>query len=162
VPELRRQALALNQDAGFRSARLANSIGYALYVPMLAASLLTVVGLVCILLAAVGLYSVISFAVNQRAPEFGVRMALGASPRDVVLMVARESLVLAVPGVLAGIAVALAAARAVSGMLVGVGADDPATFGGAALVLLGVILIASYWPARRASRVDPVSAVRSQ
>ncbi len=162
VPELRRQALALNQDAAFRSARLRDAIGYSIYVPMLAASLLTVVGLVCILLAAVGLYSVISCAVNQRAPEFGVRMALGASPWSVVVMVARESVVLAAPGVLAGIAAALAAARAVGGMLVGVGARDPSTFAGAALLLLAVILFASYWPARRAARVDPVSVMRSQ
>ncbi len=162
VPELRRQALALNQDAAFRSMRLEDAIGYSLYVPMLAASLLTVVGLVCILLAAVGLYSVISCAVSQRAEEFGVRMALGASPGNVLIMVARESLVLAVPGVLAGIAAALVAARAVSGMLFGVGAADPSTFVGAALLLVCVILVASYWPARRAAGVDPVSAMRSQ
>jgi predicted permease len=161
VPELRRQALALNQDAAFHSALLSDAIGYSLYAPLLAASLLSVVGLVCILLAAVGLYSVISCAVDQRAQEFGVRMALGASPWDVALMVARESLALAVPGVLAGIAAALAAARAVSGMLVGVGTADPSSFGGAALLLAGVILLASYWPARRAARVDPMSAVRS-
>jgi predicted permease len=162
IPELRRQALALNQDAAFHSALLRDAIGYSLYAPMLAASLLSVVGLVCILLAAVGLYSVISCAVNQRAQEFGVRMALGASPRDVVVMVARESLVLAVPGVLAGVAVALAAARAVSGMLVGVSAADPSTFGAASLLLVSVVLLASYGPARRAARVDPMSAVRSQ
>jgi ABC-type antimicrobial peptide transport system permease subunit len=64
--------------------------------------------------------------------------------------------------VLAGLAAALAAARAVSGMLVGVGANDPSTFAGAALLLLGVILLAGYWPARRAARVDPVGAMRSQ
>jgi predicted permease len=162
VPELRRQALALNQDAAFRSMRLQDAIGYSLYVPMLAASLLTVVGLVCILLAAVGLYSVISCAVSQRAPEFGVRIALGASPGSVVRMVARESLVLAAPGVLAGIVAALAAARAVSGMLYGIGAADPATFVGAGVLLVAVILLASYWPARRAARLDPVSAMRSQ
>jgi predicted permease len=161
VPELRRQALALNQDAAFRSVRLTDAIGYSLYVPMLAASLLTVVGLVCILLAAVGLYSVISYAVSQRVQEFGVRMALGATPGSVALIVARESLALAVPGVLAGMAVALAAARMVSGMLVGIGAADPLTFAGAALLLVGVILFAGYWPARRASRVDPARAVRS-
>ena len=77
-------------------------------------------------------------------------------------MVARESLVLAVPGVVAGIVAALAAGRAVSGMLFGVGAADPSTFVAAALLLVGVILLASYWPARRAARVDPVSAMRTQ
>jgi ABC-type antimicrobial peptide transport system permease subunit len=162
VPELRRQALALNQDAVFRSVRLRDAIGYSLYVPMVTASLLTVVAAVCLLLAAAGLYSVISYAVSQRAQEFGVRMALGASPGDLVRMVARESLLLAVPGLLVGMAVALAAARGMGGMLVGVSAADPATFAGAAVFLLVVTLLASYWPARRAARVDPMSAVRSQ
>jgi ABC-type antimicrobial peptide transport system permease subunit len=99
---------------------------------------------------------------GQRTQEFGVRMALGASPGDLVRMVARESLLLAVPGVLVGMALALAAARGIGGMLVGVSAADPATFAGAALVLLVVTLFASYWPARRAARVDPMSAVRSE
>jgi predicted permease len=162
VPELRRQALALNQDAVFRSVRLRDAIGYSLYVPMVTASLLTVVGAVCLLLAAAGLYSVISYAVSQRVQEFGVRMALGASPRDLVRMVARESLLLAVPGLVVGMAVAFAAARGIGGMLVGVSAADPTTFAGAALFLLVVTLLASYWPARRAARVDPMSAVRSQ
>jgi ABC-type antimicrobial peptide transport system permease subunit len=89
-------------------------------------------------------------------------MALGASPSDIVGMVARESLLLAAPGVLVGMAVALAAARGVGGMLVVVSAVDPTTFAGAALFLLVVTLLASYWPARRAARVDPMSAVRSQ
>ena len=127
------------------------------------ASLLTVVGAVCLLLAAAGLYSVISYAVSQRVA--GVRGPDGArrqphgpradggcakacgSPRRALLV---------------GMAVALAAARGVGGMLVGVGAADPATFAGAALFLLVVTLLASYWPARRAARVDPMSAVRSQ
>ena len=137
VPELRRQALALNQDAVFHSVRLRDAIGYSLYVPMVTASLLTVVGAVCLLLAAAGLYSVISYAVSQRVQEFGVRMALGASPWDLVRMVARESLSLAAPGVLVGMAVALAAARGVGGMLVGVSAADPATFAGAAALPAG-------------------------
>jgi predicted permease len=162
VPELRRQALALNQDAVFRSVRLRDAIGYSLYVPMVTASLLTVVGAVCLLLAAAGLYSVISYAVSQRVQEFGVRMALGAGPWDLVRMVARESLLLTAPGLLVGMAVALAAARGVGGMLVGVSVADPAAFAGAALFLLVVTLLACYWPARRAARVDPMSAVRSQ
>jgi ABC-type antimicrobial peptide transport system permease subunit len=76
-------------------------------------------------------------------------------------MVARDVLVLAVPGVLAGVAAAIAAAGAVSGMLIGVGAADPSILGGAALLLVGVVLLAGYWPARRAARVDPAGAVRS-
>jgi predicted lysophospholipase L1 biosynthesis ABC-type transport system permease subunit len=162
VPTLRREALTLNQDAGFRSMRLADAVGYSLYAQKTAASLLSVVGVVCLLLAAVGLYSVISYAVSQRTQEFGIRMALGASPWDVARMVAGESLRLAAPGLLVGSAAALVAARAVGGMLVGVGAADPLTFGASALFLLAVTLLASSWPARRAVAVDPMTAVRCQ
>ncbi len=162
VAKLRREALTLNQDAVFRSMRLTDAIGYSLYAQMTAATLLTVVGLVCLLLAAVGLYSVVSYAVSQRTQEFGIRMALGASPWDVARMVAAESLRLAAPGLLVGTAAALAAARAVGGMLVGVDAADPLTFGASALFLLAVTLLASYWPARRAVAVDPMTAVRCQ
>ena len=162
VPDLRREALTLNQDAVFRSMRLADAIGYSLYALMTAATLLSVVGVVCLLLAAVGLFSVVSYAVSQRTQEFGIRMALGASPWDVARMVAAESLRLAAPGLLVGTAAALAAASAVGGMLVGVGAADALTFGASALFLLAVTLLASYWPARRAVAVDPMTAVRCQ
>ena len=129
---------------------------------MTAATLLGVVGVVCLLLAAVGLYSVISYAMSQRTQEFGIRMALGASPWDVARMVAAESLRLAAPGLLVGTAAALAAGRAVGGMLFGVEAADPLTFGASALFLLAVTLLASCWPARRAVAVDPMTAVRCQ
>ncbi|HXY42157.1 MAG TPA: FtsX-like permease family protein, partial [Vicinamibacteria bacterium] len=162
VPELRRQALALNQDAAFRAVRLADAVGYSLYVHRVAASLLTVVAAVCLLLAALGLYSVISYAVSQRRQEFGIRMALGAGPWDVVRMVARQSLQMALPGLLAGVLSAVAAARLVSGMLVGVSVADPLTLAASAVFLVAVALVASSWPARRAVAVDPMRAVRSQ
>jgi predicted permease len=162
VPELRREALTLNQDAFFRSMLLTDAVGYSLYAQMTAATLLSVVGAVCLLLAAVGLYSVISYAVSQRTQEFGIRLALGASPWDVTRMVAAETLRLAVPGLLVGTAAALAAARLVGGMLVGVGAADPWTFGGSTLFLLALALLAGYWPARRAATVDPMTATRWQ
>jgi predicted permease len=162
LPTLRREALTLNQDAVFRSTRLSEAIGYSLYAQRTAATLLSVVGVVCLLLAAVGLYSVISYAVSQRTQEFGIRMALGASPWELARMVATESLRLAAPGLLVGTAVALAAARGIGDMLIGVGAADPLTFGGSVLFLLAVTLLASYWPARRAAAVDPMTAVRWQ
>ena len=162
VPELRRQALSLNQDAAFHAARLTDAIGYSLYAQTIAAGLLTVVGSLCLLLAAIGLYSVISYSVSQRAQELGVRMALGAGPLDIVGMVVRESLLLALPGLLLGLALALAVFRSVSSMLVGVRPSDPLTIGAAAAFLLAVTLAASYWPARRAERVAPMGAVRCQ
>ncbi len=162
VPELRRQALALNQDAASQSVRLTDAIGYSLYAQTIAASLLTVVGVLCLLLAAVGLYSVISYSVSQRTQEFGVRLALGASPFDIVRMVARESVLLVAPGLLLGLVLALTVFRSVSGMLVGVDPTDPLTIGAAAVFLFAVTLVAGYWPARRAGRVDPMTAIRCQ
>jgi ABC-type antimicrobial peptide transport system permease subunit len=102
VPDLRREALTLNQDAIFHSVRLADAIGYSLYTQKVAASLLTAVSVLCVLLAAIGLYSVMSYAVSQRTQEFGIRMALGASHFSVLQMVTRESLLLTIPGLLGG------------------------------------------------------------
>jgi predicted permease len=162
IPELRREALALNQDAYFHSIRLTDAIVYSLYTQKVAASLLTAVAVLCLLLAATGLYSVMSYAVSQRTQEFGIRMALGATPFKVVQMVTRESLLLTIPGVLFGIAAALATLQFFTGMLVGVSSNDTLTFAGSTLLLLAVALLASYLPARRAVRMDPMAAVRCQ
>jgi predicted permease len=162
LPEFRREALALNQDAFFHSMRFSDAVGYSLYAQKVAASLLTAIGVLCLLLAAIGLYSVMSYAVSQRTQEFGIRMALGASPFKVLQMVTLQSLVLALPGLLVGIAGALVGLRFFSAMLVGVSPTDPLTFLGAALILLLVTLLASYLPARRAVQVDPMVALRCQ
>jgi ABC-type antimicrobial peptide transport system permease subunit len=162
VPDLRREALALNQDAAFHAILFSDAITYSLYAHKIAASLLAAVGSLCLLLAAMGLYSVMSYAVSQRTQEFGVRMALGASRLNVVRMVTRESLVLTLPGVVAGIVVALLAFRLFSGMLVGISPSDPFTLAGSGLFLVAVILVASYLPARRATHIDPVVALRCQ
>ena len=162
LPELRREASALNQDAFFHSMRLSDGVGYSLYAQKVAASVLTAIGVLCLLLAALGLYSVMSYSVSQRTQEFGIRMALGASRLNVLVMVTRQSLILAIPGLLVGIACALIGFRFLSGMLIGVGPTDPRTFLVAALVLLAVTLFASYVPARRAVQVDPMTALRCQ
>lgn len=162
LPELRREALALNPDAFFHSMRFSDAIVYSLYAQKVAASLLTAIGVLCLLLAAIGLYSVMSYAVSQRTQEFGIRMALGASPFKVFRMVTLQSLVLALPGLLVGIACALVGLRFFSAMLVGVSPTDPLTFLVAALVLLVVALLASYLPARRALQVDPLAALHCQ
>ena len=159
---LRREALALNQDAVFTPALLEDAVTASLYPQKVAATLLSVVGTVCLLLAAIGLYSVLSYAVGQRTQELGVRMALGARPVDVLRLVVREGLALMVPGLLVGMALAVLAARPASSMLVGVRAADPVTFGGAALILGLVVLVACYVPARRATRVTPMAAFRSE
>jgi predicted permease len=162
TPVLQREALALNPDAVFHTSRMEDATEASLYPQRVAATLLSVVGVVCLVLAAIGLYCVMSYAVSQRTQELGVRLALGASRSDVLVLVVREGLRLTVPGLVAGIAAALGAARLVSGMLFQVSAADPATFAAAAMFLALVAGIASYLPAVRATRLDPMRAIRCQ
>jgi putative ABC transport system permease protein len=115
-----------------------------------------------LLLACVGIYGVISFLVAQRSNEIGVRVALGASPRDIIGQVMGHGWWLAVAGVGIGGLAALAITRLISGLLFGIGAFDPVAFAGAAAALTGVALAASAVPARRAARVDPLQALRNE
>ena len=162
IPDLRREALAMNQDAFFHSVRLEDAVGYSLYPQKVAATLLTATATLCLFLAAIGLYSVMSYAISQRTQEIGVRMALGASRFNVVQMVTRESALLTLPGLLLGIVGAVVAFRFFRSMLVGVSPTDPLTFAGAAVFLIAVAMLASYLPARRALRIDPMIALRCQ
>ncbi len=162
TPVLRQEALALNQDAIFSTRLLSEANTASLFAQQAAAGLLGVVGAIALLLAAVGLYSVMSYAVSRRAQEMGIRMALGAQPKAVLGLVLREGLRLTIPGLLAGSAIALAASRVVGAMLVNVSAADPLTFLGAAAFLALVAACASYLPALRAMRVDPAVALRGE
>jgi predicted permease len=124
---------------------------------------LTLVGAfaaLALLLAAAGLYGVLSYAVAQRSAEIGLRMALGAQRANVVRNVLRSAFSLAVVGLAIGVAGALGAARLIASFLYGVSPADPATFVAVAGVILGVALLASYVPARRAASVDPMTALR--
>jgi putative ABC transport system permease protein len=113
-------------------------------------------------LASIGLYGVMAYAVTQRAREFGVRIALGARPRDVLRLVVTQAARLAATGALIGLAVAWLATRALQSLLFNVPARDLPSFVAAALVLAAVALLASYLPARRAARVDPIRTLRSE
>jgi ABC-type antimicrobial peptide transport system permease subunit len=146
----------------FTSSRLADAATISLYPQKVAATLLSGIGAVCLLLAATGLYSVMSYAVSQRTRELGIRMALGARPADMLKMIAGESLRLTVPGLAVGTVVALAAARLTGSMLVGVSAADPLTFAAAVSCLAAVSLLAAYLPCRRATHVDPMTTLRCE
>jgi putative ABC transport system permease protein len=121
-----------------------------------------VLGFLSVLLAAVGLYSVMAYAVNERRQEIAIRMALGARPLDVVAMVLRQSMLLALGGLLLGSIAALTTGRILSGMLFGISAADPRSFGNAALLISLVALLAAFIPGHRATRVTPMNALRDQ
>jgi putative ABC transport system permease protein len=123
--------------------------------------MLTGFSMVSLLLAATGLYGLLSYSVTQRVREIGVRMAVGAEPRDVLHLIVREGMLLVSAGVAVGIITALAAGRLVSALLFGVSASDPITYGAVVLVLGAVALTACYIPALRAARINPMSALRA-
>jgi putative ABC transport system permease protein len=114
------------------------------------------------LLAAVGIFGVMSYSVTLRTREIGLRMALGAREGEVLKLILRQGLVLTLTGIAIGLAGALALTRLLSSLLYGVSANDPWTFVAIALLLSAVSWIACYLPARRASRVDPLVALRSE
>ena len=122
--------------------------------------LLTLFSSVALLLAAVGIYGVISYSVAQRTKEFGVRMALGAQRGDVLGIVLGRGMLLTLIGIVLGVSGAIMLTRFLSGLLFGVTPTDPATFVVVSLVLVVVAFLASYLPARRATKVDPMIALR--
>jgi putative ABC transport system permease protein len=130
--------------------------------PRFAADLLLAFGALALLLGAIGTYSLIAYNTERRTRELAVRIALGAGTGDVLWAVVREGATLAAAGVLTGLGLALALSRFLRSMLFEVSASDPATFAVVALVLAGAALLASYLPARRATRLDPMIAIRSE
>jgi predicted permease len=158
----------------FDAAPLKEYIGASLYPQKIAASLMTVLGSIALLLAAVGLYSVMAYSVAQRTQEIGVRMALGAQRSHVLLMVIRQGLALTSVGLIVGAVLAIGLARVVSSVsvtggamgvgekLIGAGANNPVVYLAAAVFLCAVATLASWLPARRAAAIDPMNALRAE
>jgi len=138
------------------------NMSYAYWGPRLAAGMATAFGLLALLLATMGLYSVMTYAVSQRTREIGIRMALGAQVRDVLRLIVSQGMWLVVIGIALGVACALALTRLLTSLLLGVGATDPGAFIGVALLLASVALLACWIPARRAAKVDPMATLRSE
>jgi predicted permease len=162
MPEvLRREAKALNPDVPlFEAKTMQQHLGFMLFAPRMAAFLLSGFGILALALATIGLYGVVAYSVARRTREVGIRVALGADRRTVVGMVVREGMTMAGGGVVIGLALSAVAMRPLAGLLHGVSPTDMVTFGGVAVLLSAVALLASYVPARRAARVDPVVALR--
>lgn len=133
-----------------------------LFPPRMAALVLTAFGALALLLAGIGVYGVVSYAVSQRTRELGIRMSLGATARDVVGLAIRGGMRLVVLGGVVGVLLAAGVTWSISGYLFGISATDVGTFVTIPLVLTGVALVAAWVPARRASRVDPVRALRAE
>ena len=163
IATVRREAMLLEPTAGaFTVMPFEDHVSAALFPQRIPAALLSVLGVMALLLATVGLYGVLAFAVGQREHEFGIRIALGARSRNVLGLVLRQGMWMTLAGLVAGAVLALASARLVGGMLVGLSGRDPLILGGAAAFLAAVALAACYLPARHATKVDPISSLRQQ
>jgi putative ABC transport system permease protein len=158
---VRSQVQQLERNLVFTNA---NTIGQlldqGLWAARMGAALLGIFGFLALVLASVGIYGVMAYSVSQRTNEIGIRMALGARPAQVLRLVLTQGMQLALTGAAAGVLLALLLGRYVSGLLFGVSGKDPLTFTGVALLLSAVAALACYIPARRATRVDPIVALR--
>ncbi len=159
---VRREVLALDKDQPVEILSMKSVIAETMAPKEFSASLTAIFAGIATLLAAAGIYSVISYSVSRRTQEIGIRMALGAQRGEVTKMVLRHGLIVAVAGIVIGLVVALALTQLIRSQLYQVSATDPVIYGLVCLLLLGVAMLACYVPARRASRVDPMTALRHE
>ena len=160
---IRRESAAIDPSMMiFDSMPLTEYISASLYGQKVGAILLNVLGALGLLMAALGLYSVMAYSVAQRTAEIGIRMTLGAEPRDMMLLVLRQGLGFAMIGLVAGSLAAAAVARALAAVLVSVSPADPIVYAGTAGFIVAIALLSASIPAWRALRVDPMVALRCQ
>jgi macrolide transport system ATP-binding/permease protein len=163
LPAVRAAVQSLDKDLAITNATtIQETMAQGLWAPRAGAALFGLFGLLGMILASLGTYGVIAYMVAQRTSEIGIRMALGASPYDVLGLVIRHSMRLVVAGIVLGLIGALAVTRLMSTLLFGVSPNDPATFVAVSLALAAVAFLASWVPASRASRVDPLVALRQE
>jgi putative ABC transport system permease protein len=158
-----RELRALDRDVAVNNVMTGPELlDTSLFSQRMSATLLSIFGVIALVLAAVGIYGVMSYSVSQRGPEIGIRMALGADRQKVMRMVLQQGMKVVAVGLATGLVLGLGVSQLMSRLLYGVGTGDIATFGTTAAVLFLVALIANYLPARRATRVDPVTVMRSE
>jgi putative ABC transport system permease protein len=161
VPAMRSLVSSMDKDLPLRQVKtLDQYVSGSISAARFEALLLGIFAALAFVLTTIGLYGVISYSVVQRTREMGIRVALGAQRESISRMVVREGVLLALIGVGAGLGASLFAVRLIRGLLYGIGATDPVTFIAVPMLLMAVALLASYVPARRATRVDPLVALR--
>jgi predicted permease len=162
-PVIRKEALALNPQVSIETpTTIDDEVKSTLAVARMASTLTSLFGLTALLLAGIGLYGVMSYTVSRRTREIGIRMALGAERKKVLGLILKQGLLLTSIGIALGLLAAMSLTRLVQAMLYQVGTTDPLTFGFVALLLGGVALLACYVPARRATKIDPLRALRCE
>jgi predicted permease len=158
---VRTQVQPIDKNLAFTNGQTVQQIlGQGLWAARMGAALLGLFGGLALILASIGIYGVLAYSVAQRTSEIGLRMALGAQPRQVLGLVLKQGMLLALIGAGVGVLVALPVARMAGSLLYGVSATDPLTYASITLLLMGIALLACYLPAYRATRIDPLKALR--
>jgi putative ABC transport system permease protein len=163
LPAIRQRVHEVDRELALANVRTMDQwLSNTAATPRLNTVLLSVFAMVALVIAAIGIYGVLAYSVSRRTQEIGLRMALGATPREVLRQIVREGMTVALAGIGMGLAGGLALGRALSSLVFGITVRDPATFAGVAMVLAAVALAACAIPARRATKVDPMVALRCE